>query len=48
MPRGIFQIDADNRLAELIETPYESDDLLQRLLADHPGILAGDAAADAK
>jgi hypothetical protein len=43
VPRGIFLISADNQLTELVETPYESEDLLQRLLADHPGVLAGDA-----
>ena len=43
MPREIFLIDADNRLAELIETPYQSEDLLQQLLADHPSILAGES-----
>jgi hypothetical protein len=43
MPRGIFHIDADNKLSELIETPYDSEDLLQALLADHPSVLAGDS-----
>lgn len=27
---------------EMTEQPYESEDLLQKLLADHPGVLAGD------
>jgi hypothetical protein len=43
MPRGIFLIDERNQLSELVETPYSSEDLLQRLLADHPSVLAGDA-----
>jgi hypothetical protein len=31
----------DGTLAELRETPYDSEDLLQALLADHPNLLAG-------
>ena len=42
MAQGIFLIHADNALTELRETPYDSEDLLQRLLADHPSILAGE------
>ena len=42
MSPGIFLIDPDNRLLELREEPYDSEDLLQRLLADHPSILAGE------
>lgn len=33
-------------LVALTETPYESEDLLQTLLADHPGLLAGDELGD--
>lgn len=29
-------------LVEMTEQPYESEGLLQKLLADHPGVLAGD------
>lgn len=42
MPGGIFHIDAEGRLVELTEEPYDSEDLLQSLLADYPALLAGD------
>lgn len=42
MPRGIFLIHKDNSLTELREEPYDSEALLQQLLADHPSVLAGD------
>lgn len=42
MSRSIFLINADGHLTELEEQPYESEALLQRLLADHPGVLTGD------
>jgi hypothetical protein len=42
MTRGIFLIGANNALTELRETPYDSEALLQQLLADHPNILAGE------
>jgi hypothetical protein len=42
MSRSIFLINADGALTELQEQPYESEALLQRLLADHPGVLTGD------
>ena len=29
-------------LVEMVEQPYEAEDVLQRLLADYPGLLAGD------
>ena len=32
----------DSNLVEMREQPYDSEDLLQRLLAEHPTILAGD------
>ena len=34
MPGGIFHIDARGRLLELTEEPYDSEELLQGLLAD--------------
>lgn len=46
MARGIFLIHQDNALTELRESPYDSEDLLQRLLADHPSILAGEDEND--
>jgi len=38
----IFLIQADGEFGEVERTPYESEDLLQRLLEQHPGLLAGD------
>ncbi len=42
MSRGIFLIQSDNKLIEMKEQPYLSEDLLQRYLANYPRILAGD------
>lgn len=42
MAQGIYLIDDADRLVELREQPYDSEDLLQRLLATHPEVLAGD------
>ncbi|HVG44365.1 MAG TPA: hypothetical protein VM890_06520 [Longimicrobium sp.] len=42
MSRGIFLIGADERLVEMREQPYDSEDLLQRLLASYPSLLASD------
>jgi len=41
MSRGIFLIQPDQALIELQQQPYESEDLLQRLLAEHPNVMAG-------
>ncbi len=41
----IFLLDGD-RLRPMDEQPYDSEDLLQRLLADHPDLLAGDQIDD--
>lgn len=40
MPEGIFLIQ-DNNLVELSETPYDSEAVLQDLLARYPSLLAG-------
>src|SRR5687768_15722183 len=40
--RGIFLIGSDERLVEMREQPYDSEDLLQRLLASYPSLLASD------
>jgi hypothetical protein len=40
--RGIFLIDSNERLVELRAQPYDSEALLQRLLASHPSLLASD------
>lgn len=42
MSRGIFLIGSGDELVEMREEPYESEDLLQRLLASYPEVLAGD------
>jgi len=38
----IFHIDENNRAVQLHEVKYESEDLLQRLVAQYPDILAGE------
>ena len=42
MSRGIFLINEKNEPVEMREVPYDSEALLQGLLADHPAILAED------
>jgi len=42
MDSGIFLLQADNSLMRMNEQPYEAEDLLQKLLADHSDLLAGD------
>lgn len=42
MSGGIFLLDSDKRLVEMTETTYDSEDLLQGLLADYPSLMAGD------
>jgi hypothetical protein len=41
MADGIFLIGDDGALVELIDTPYESESVLQELLAQYPEVLAG-------
>jgi len=38
----IYLIDAEQKLMAVHEAPYDSEDLLQRLLADHPSLRAGE------
>ena len=42
MPGGIYLVRDDDDLVEMNETPYDSEDLLQELLAKYPNLLAGD------
>ncbi len=42
MDSGIFLLQSDNSLLRMNEQPYEAEDLLQKLLADHSDLLAGD------
>jgi len=39
---GIYLIQEGGGLIEMPERPYEAEDILQRLLADYPNLLAGD------
>lgn len=41
MTRGIYLLNPDGRLIEMIEREYDSEGLLQGLLAEHPDLLAG-------
>ena len=47
MNRGIFLINDNEELVELREQPYDTEDRLQRYLALHPKLLAGDQIDDA-
>ncbi|MEH2299146.1 MAG: hypothetical protein V7K88_08890 [Nostoc sp.] len=42
MSGGIYLIQDNCRLVEMKEEPYESEDGLQKLLADYPSLLAGE------
>ena len=42
MESGVFVLHGDNTLVKMVPQPYEAESLLQRLLADHPDLLAGD------
>jgi len=42
MTSGIFLIQDDDRLVEMNEQPYDTEDLLQGLLAKYPNLIAGD------
>lgn len=43
MTDGVFIVRNDNTLVEMRSSPFESEDLLQELLATHPSLIAGDA-----
>lgn len=42
MSNGIFFIDKDENLVEMLEKSYDSEDLLQRLLAKYPNLISGE------
>ena len=42
MKDSIYLIDGESELVELSATSYESEDLLQSLIAKHPHVLAGE------
>jgi hypothetical protein len=46
MSSGMFLIQADGQLVEMSEQPYDSEDLLQGLLAKYPNLMAGDQIDD--
>jgi hypothetical protein len=48
MKTSIFVIGADNRLNEFRRTEYGSEDVFQKILADHPAMLAGAAGPKGK
>jgi len=42
MAGGIYLIQDDDRLLEMMEQPYDSEDQLQDLLVTYPNLIAGD------
>lgn len=42
MAGGIYLLREDDELVEMLERPYDSESVLQQLLAKHPSLLAGD------
>jgi hypothetical protein len=48
MASSIFLIHPDNSLAELQQAPFASEDLLQKLLADHPSLLGSTGNASSR
>ena len=42
MNGGLFLERDDGKLLEMTESPYDSEDILQALLAKYPNLLAGD------
>jgi len=42
MAGRIYLLKEDSKLIAMEEAPYDSESLLQKLLADHPDLLAGD------
>jgi hypothetical protein len=47
MNGGIFLIQGDDSLVEMKEQPYDTEDVLQHLLAKYPNLLAGDQMDEA-
>ncbi|MBN1482776.1 hypothetical protein EH223_12420 [candidate division KSB1 bacterium] len=42
MSGGIYLLQHDGKLLEMREQPYDNENILQKLLADYPNLLAGD------
>ena len=47
MSSGVFVIKKDGSLVEMKQTDYDSEDVLQKLLADYPNLLAGNLIDEA-
>lgn len=47
MSGGIYLIQDDDKLVEMNERGYDTEDLLQELLAKYPNLLVGDQIDDA-
>jgi hypothetical protein len=47
MSGGIFLLRGEDDLVPMTEAPYDSEDVLQELLAKFPDLLAGDQLAGA-
>jgi hypothetical protein len=47
MSSGMFLIQANGQLVEMSEQPYDSENMLQELLAKYPNLMAGDQINDA-
>jgi hypothetical protein len=45
---SIFLIGQDNKLTELSQAPYDSEELLQLLLSEHPRLLQSTSSSDAR
>jgi len=48
MGSGMFIIQDDGKLVPMTEQAYDSEDLLQQLIAEYPDLLAGDQINAAK
>lgn len=48
MKSSIFLIGQDNKLTELSQAPYDSEELLQLLLSEHPRLLQSTSSSDAR
>jgi hypothetical protein len=42
VPGGVYLIQQDGRLVEMTEQAYDSENVLQRLLAEYPNLMARD------
>lgn len=47
MSSGVFVLKKDGSLVEMKQTDYDSEDVLQKLIADYPNLLAGNLIDEA-